>query len=96
MVPRIVVVLRRRAVFQLVSCSSCGNLVVNFLISVVFQVVRCQFLGRYLRWTFVRCAHMRFCVVNRLSCDDIALVFRIRLSSWSECTLEKWVMQMWY
>ena len=64
--------------YQLVSCSSYGSPVVKVWVPVLFQVVRCQFFGRCLRWIFVRCAHMRFCVVFRLSCD---------YSSWSESAL---------
>ena len=44
--------------YQLVSCSSYGSPVVKFWVPVLFQVVRCQFFGRYLRWNFCAvCPH---------------------------------------
>ena len=45
------------------------------------------FLAFYFRWTYVRCACVRSCVVFRLFCNDCALVSRVRLITWSECAL---------
>jgi len=69
--------------YQLVGYSSSGNLVVNFGSLRHSRIVRCQFFGLYLRWTFCSVPIYGSALYFVFRVTISAFVSRIRLRLWS-------------